>query len=69
MRALAAGVCVMLLLAGCGRLDRWFAGVTGGASELHARRALLSVHERRSPGVQAGRIFDHVLVNPGKGTR
>jgi hypothetical protein len=30
----------MLLLAGCGRLDRWFAGVTGGASESCMRGVL-----------------------------
>jgi len=40
MRTLLAALCVMLLMAGCGRLDRWFAGVTGGASESCMRGVL-----------------------------
>jgi hypothetical protein len=35
-----AALAVMLLMTGCGRLDRWFAGVTGGASESCMRGVL-----------------------------
>jgi hypothetical protein len=40
MRTLLAALCAMHLMSGCGRLDRWFAGVTGGASESCMRGVL-----------------------------
>jgi hypothetical protein len=40
IKTVVAALCAALLVAGCGRLDRWFAGVTGGASESCMRGVL-----------------------------
>ncbi len=40
IRTVVAAVCAVLIVAGCGRLDRWFAGITGGASESCMRGVL-----------------------------
>ncbi len=40
IKTVVAAVCAVLLVTGCGRLDRWFAGVTGGASESCMRGVL-----------------------------
>ena len=40
MKTIVAMICVGLAMSGCGRLDRWFAGVTGGASESCMRGVL-----------------------------
>ena len=40
MKTVLAALCVLLLMGGCGGLDRWFAGVTGGASESCMRGVL-----------------------------
>jgi len=40
IRTVVAAVGAVLLVTGCGRLDRWFAGVTGGASESCMRGVL-----------------------------
>lgn len=40
IKTVVAVLFAVVLVTGCGRLDRWFAGVTGGASESCMRGVL-----------------------------